>query len=124
MFEIFVEDGFSAAHNLKNYNGKCENLHGHNYRVRVFISGSGLDSSGMLLDFTILKKYLGKIMEKLDHKYLNEVKPFDRVNPTAENIAKYIYDKLKLNVKGKRLNIKKIAVWETETNCAIYYEKR
>ena len=124
MFEIFIEGGFESAHNLRNYRGKCENLHGHNYRVQVFIAGNILDKSGMLLDFTVLKKHLGTLMEKLDHKYLNEIKPFDRINPTAENIAKYIFCELKKTVKCRRFKISKVAVWETERNCAIYYEKR
>ena len=122
MFEIFIEDGFAAAHNLRNYNGKCENLHGHNYRVRIFISGGDLDNSGMLLDFSALKKNFLKITEKLDHKYLNEIRPFDRVNPTAENLAKYLYSELKKTFKSRRFKVTKVAVWETDTNCATYYE--
>ena len=124
MFEIFVEDKFSAAHNLMNYRGKCEKLHGHNYRVQVFAAGKRLGGSGMLLDFTVLKKELSKTLERLDHGYLNEIKPFDEVNPTAENIAKYIHGRLKPEVAGGGVNLIKVSVWETETNCATYYEER
>ena len=124
MFEISIEGGFEAAHNLRNYRGKCEKLHGHNYRVQAFFSGGKLDGSGMLLDFIALKKELEKITEKLDHKYLNEIKPFGRLNPTAENIAEYIFAEMKKAVKGKSARISRISVWETEKNCATYYEKK
>jgi len=124
MFEISIEGGFEAAHNLRNYRGKCENLHGHNYGVRVYFSGNKLDGSGMLLDFIVLKKKLEKITENLDHKYLNEVKPFDRLNPTAENIARYIFGEMKKAAGGKRAKISRVSVRETERNCATYYEKR
>lgn len=124
MFEIFIEDDFSAAHNLRNYKGKCEHLHGHNYKIRVYVCGKQLAADGMLLDFTDLKKQLKKIILELDHKYLNKIKPFDKTNPTAENIAKYIYGQLKSKIKNKKSKIRKVSVWETEKNCASYYEPR
>ncbi|OGS46988.1 MAG: 6-carboxytetrahydropterin synthase QueD [Elusimicrobia bacterium RIFOXYD2_FULL_34_15] len=123
MFEISIEDNFSAAHNLRNYKGKCEHLHGHNYKVRVFVCGKVLDKTGMLLDFTILKEILKEITNEFDHKYLNEEKPFDKINPTAENIAKYIYRRIKLKVKSKKLKVIEVDVWETEKNFAKYYEE-
>ncbi|MEW6556455.1 MAG: 6-carboxytetrahydropterin synthase QueD [Elusimicrobiota bacterium] len=121
MFEIFVEDNFSAAHNLRNYKGRCEHLHGHNYNVCISVCGQKLDKTGMLVDFTILKKQLNEIIATLDHKYLNEIKPFDRINPTAENIAKYIHRQIQLKIKNSKLKIK-VVVWETERNYASYYE--
>ncbi|MDD5686688.1 MAG: 6-carboxytetrahydropterin synthase QueD [Elusimicrobia bacterium] len=122
MFEIFIEDVFSAAHKLRNYHGKCEHLHGHNYMVRVYVSGEKLDKTGILFDFTILKKQLRRTILKLDHKYLNEIKPFDKINPSAENIAKYIYEKLRNNTNRAEYSLNKVSVWETEKNCATYYE--
>ncbi|OQA91669.1 MAG: 6-carboxy-5,6,7,8-tetrahydropterin synthase [Elusimicrobia bacterium ADurb.Bin231] len=123
MFEIFIDDDFSAAHSLKNYKGKCENLHGHNYKVRVFVAGESLDNSGMLMDFTELKRDVSSILLLLDHKCLDDVEPFDKTNPTAENIAKYIYDKLKMKIQTPGRSIEKVFVWETDKNCAVYYER-
>ncbi|MBN1383766.1 MAG: 6-carboxytetrahydropterin synthase QueD [Elusimicrobia bacterium] len=121
MFEIFVEGDFSAAHNLVNYKGKCEQLHGHNYKVRIYVYGKKPAEDGILVDFTDLKKELKKVISKLDHKYLNEIEPFNKVNPTAENIAKYIFKQLQ--VISCKLKISKVSVWETERNCATYYEE-
>lgn len=124
MFEISIEDHFSAAHNLRNYKGKCENLHGHNYRVQVFIRGEKLDKSGLLADFVHLKKALKKVLDKLDHQYLNEILPFDKLNPTAENIAKYVYGQLRYTIHDTRYAIFKVTVWESDTSSASYYEEK
>ena len=127
MYTVTVEDEFSAAHNLRNYKGKCEKLHGHNYRVCLTVSGEVLDGSGMLVDFTVLKAILKDVLSEFDHTYLNEVPSFDSakggINPTAENIAKYIYKKSELRIEKSELRIEKITVWETEKNCATYNEK-
>ena len=88
MFEVSVDDSFAAAHNLRNYKGKCENLHGHNYKVRVVLTGPRLDDTGLLYDFVHLKQVMRAVLGALDHKYLNETKPFDELNPSAENIAR------------------------------------
>ncbi|PKM92828.1 MAG: 6-carboxytetrahydropterin synthase QueD [Elusimicrobia bacterium HGW-Elusimicrobia-4] len=124
MYSITVKDEFSAAHNLRNYKGKCEKLHGHNYRVCLTVEGVTLDKSGMLVDFTVLKSILESVLSKFDHGYLNDIPPFDKINPTAENIAKYIFKQteLKINLHLK-LKVKEVVVWETEKNCATYYEK-
>ena len=92
MYEVSVDETFAAAHNLRNYKGKCENLHGHNYKVRVTLSGKELDSTGLLYDFVHLKQVIQGVIRSLDHIYLNEFPPFDVLNPSAENIARYIYD--------------------------------
>jgi len=118
MFSVKVEGEFSSAHNLREYKGKCEELHGHNWKAEVVVTGERLDKSGMLVDFTVLKKELGEILASLDHKYLNEIEYFKKVNPTSENIAKYIYDR----IKGKGLRIKSATVWESEKSCATYEE--
>ena len=123
MYSITVESDFAAAHNLRNYKGKCEKLHGHNYKVRLTVSGETVGKSGMLVDFTDLKRILKEVLSKFDHGYLNDIPPFDKINPTAENIAKHIYHKVKLQITNYKLQINKVTVWETEKNCATYYEK-
>ena len=99
MFEVSVDDSFAAAHNLRNYKGKCENLHGHNYKVRVTLSGRELDDTGLLYDFVHLKQVIQSVIRSLDHQYLNELKPFDVLNPSAENIAKHIFDEATRQMK-------------------------
>ena len=92
MFEVTVQDTFSSGHYLRNYKGKCENPHGHNYRVRVTLQGAELDHAGLLLDFKDLKLVMKPVVEYLDHKMINDIEPFTVLNPTAENLAKYFYD--------------------------------
>src|SRR5271155_1324396 len=94
MFEVSVEHTFAAGHALRNYHGKCENVHGHNYRVRVLVRGEKLDETGMLADFVELKRLLRAVSEPMDHVFLNEMPPFDELNPSAENIAVYICEKM------------------------------
>jgi 6-pyruvoyltetrahydropterin/6-carboxytetrahydropterin synthase len=118
MFEVCVEHTFAAAHALRNYKGKCENVHGHNYRVQVGIEGEELDANGLLFDFTDLKKNLRATSEYLDHQNLNQLKPFDEINPSAENIAKFIWDELQKDMKSR--SIAYVRVWETDTSCATY----
>ncbi len=117
MFELSIESHFSAAHHLLNYEGKCENIHGHNWKVEIFIEGNELDKSGMLIDFKILKKHLNLVLEKLDHKDLNNLEEFKNTSPSSENIAKFIYSQLKETFPG----LKKVTVWETEKAKASYY---
>ncbi|MFA6320487.1 MAG: 6-carboxytetrahydropterin synthase QueD [Candidatus Omnitrophota bacterium] len=118
MFEIKVKTDFSAAHNLRNYEGKCEKLHGHNWIVEAVFRYKDLDENGLAVDFKIAKKALKDSVEEFDHSYLNELEFFKKVNPTSENIAKFIYDKLKKNMKS----VYSIAVWENEKSCAVYFE--
>ncbi|MGA1861544.1 6-carboxytetrahydropterin synthase QueD [Deferribacter thermophilus] len=120
MFKLRVIDHFASAHFLRDYNGKCENLHGHNWKVEVYLEGNELDKTGMLVDFKVIKKELKNVTEELDHIFLNEHEYFIKVNPTSENIAKYIYDRLK--VKFGDL-VSSVVVWESETAAAEYYEK-
>jgi 6-pyruvoyltetrahydropterin/6-carboxytetrahydropterin synthase len=122
MYEVFVDESFAAAHNLRNYKGKCENLHGHNYKVRVTLSGAELDATGLLYDFVHLKQVIHTVIHSLDHKYLNEVAPFDVLNPSAENIARHIYDEAvkQMHQAPSGAAIASITVWETETSAATY----
>ncbi|MGH9689336.1 MAG: 6-carboxytetrahydropterin synthase QueD [Candidatus Acidiferrales bacterium] len=122
MYEVSVEETFAAAHNLRNYKGKCEDLHGHNYKIRVVLAGKELDSTGLLYDFVNLKQVIRSIIASLDHKYLNELAPFDTINPSAENLARHIYDRAsrQLPASPNSAGISSITVWETETTAATY----
>ena len=120
MYTLCVEDWFAAAHYLRKYHGKCENPHGHNYRVKVFVSGKELDEGGMLIDFSVLKKNLKSVLETLDHQDLNST-IFKDLEPSAENISRYIFDSLKtLLPSGVRLT--GVEVFETEKNSVLYQE--
>src|SRR5579871_4452680 len=92
MFEVTVEETFAAGHALRGYKGKCENPHGHNYKVRVTLRGSQLDSIGLLYDFKDVKQVIAATVDRLDHQFINDIPPFDKVNPSAENLAKYFFD--------------------------------
>ncbi len=116
MYTVKVEASFSSAHNLRGYKGKCEDLHGHNWKVEAAVSGKKLDDIGMVMDFKYLKMKLNEVLEGLDHKYLNDIPYFKKINPTSENIAKYIYDKLKPFVQDLGL----VTVWESENSSATY----
>jgi 6-pyruvoyltetrahydropterin/6-carboxytetrahydropterin synthase len=119
MFEVSVQETFAAAHFLRGYKGKCERLHGHNYRVEVTVSGEKLDSIGMLHDFTDIKRELRKLLERVDHYNLNEVPPFDEINTTAENIAYYFWAEMQ-KALGENVNVSQVRVWETDTAVATY----
>jgi 6-pyruvoyltetrahydropterin/6-carboxytetrahydropterin synthase len=118
MFQVRVEDNFAAAHFLIHYHGKCENLHGHNYRVRVFAEGSELDEGGMLLDFGMLKKALKMVTDQIDHSLLNENENFKEREPSAELIAFHIYKSLKKEMPNAPVS--RVEVFETEKNMAAY----
>jgi|SRR5579863_1241323 len=121
MYEVSVDESFAAAHNLRNYHGKCEDLHGHNYKVRVVLAGEKLDATGLLYDFVHLKQVIRSVIGSLDHKYLNELPPFDTINPSAENIARHIHDEAsKQLLKTNGVGIARITVWETDTSAATY----
>lgn len=124
MFEVCVEHTFAAGHALREYRGKCENLHGHNYRVRVTVEGEELNSIGLLVDFVEVKKHLRAISDRLDHQFINDLEPFTRLNPSAENLAKYFYDELSQGISkhnGKApVRISEVRVWETDTSIASY----
>lgn len=118
MFELKVESNFSSAHHLLNYEGNCENQHGHNWKVEVFVQGEALDKSNILVDFKVLKKELNKVIDYLDHKDLNELEEFKGHSPSSEFIAMYIYKTLKKQLP----QLSKVSVWETEKARASYWE--
>lgn len=122
MYELTIISCFSSAHNLRCYEGECERLHGHNWKVEVTISSERLDDIGLAVDFKILKKRLEDILGKLDHKYLNEIPPFDKENPSSENLAKYIFKQFKTAIKDMDIKVVKIKVWESENAAATYWE--
>lgn len=120
MYEITIETHFSSAHRLRNYNGECERLHGHNWKVTVSIASDKLDDLGMVMDFRELKDETNRLMDEFDHQYLNEVPPFTELNPTTENIAKYIFDELSKVIDTDSVKVNEVAVWESPTCSASY----
>ena len=123
MFEISVRSQFSAAHQIRDYGGKCEELHGHNWAVEVKMQSPELDETGMVMDFAVLKKALEGVLERLDHKFINDLPMFKDTNPTSENIALFIYGKLEKLVPENSAGLSAVTVWESERSCATYSEK-
>ncbi|HTZ46901.1 MAG TPA: 6-carboxytetrahydropterin synthase QueD [Verrucomicrobiae bacterium] len=122
MFQVSVEETFSSGHALRGYKGKCENPHGHNYRVQVTLEGPQLDNIGLLVDFTHLKEIMRAIIKRLDHQFINDLEPFTTINPSAENMAKYFYEEISGNLKGlpPGARVSNVVVWETDTAMAKY----
>ena len=118
MYELKTQMYFSAAHHLLNYEGDCENQHGHNWLVEAFATGETLDKSNILIDYKVLKTALKKVLDYLDHEDINELPEFKDVSPSSETLAKFIYEELRKSVPI----ISKISVWETSTSCASYFE--
>jgi 6-pyruvoyltetrahydropterin/6-carboxytetrahydropterin synthase len=120
MFELKVISKFAAAHQLKMVTQKCENLHGHNWKVEAFVSGNKLNDAGVLIDFGEIKKRLSEIMDVLDHKFLNEIEPFNTCNPSSEMIARYIAEELQSKIGDSSVAVSKVRVWESDDACATY----
>jgi len=125
MFEVTVEDSFAAGHYLRNYKGKCENPHGHNYKIQVTLAGRELDKAGLLLDFRDLREVMKPTIDRLDHQMMNDLEPFTVLNPSAENMAKYFYDEIHVRLRSitnGRVWVKTVTVYETDTTTATYSE--
>jgi len=120
MFEISVEETFAARHALRHYHGKCEKVHGHNYKVQVTVEGQSLNEAGLLMDFTELKRLLHSVVDRLDHEFLNDVPPFDKLNPSAENMARYFHEELSKGITSADLRVSSVKLWETDTSIATY----
>ena len=121
MFEVLVEKTFAAGHSLRNYRGKCENVHGHNYRVQVSVQGEQLGANGLLIDFVDLKKLIDTVVDYLDHRFINDLPPFTEINPSAENLAKYFHDQIAGGLRSEvPVRIAEVRVWETDTSVAVY----
>jgi len=119
MYQVSVEQHFDAAHYLRGYHGKCENLHGHRFKVVASLKAVKLDDIGLAYDFVELKRYLGEVLSQFDHTCLNDVSPFDKLNPSSENIAATIYDQLKSRFSGE-VSLLSIEVWESPQTCVTY----
>jgi 6-pyruvoyltetrahydropterin/6-carboxytetrahydropterin synthase len=120
MFQISAEYTFAAGHALRGYKGKCENVHGHNYKVQVTVEGERLNSIGLLMDFVDLRAAIKGLVDRLDHRFLNDLPPFDQLNPSAENLAKYFYDGLEPQVREQGNRVSAVKVWETDTTSATF----
>ena len=120
MYELKIVTEFSAAHNLRNFRGKCEALHGHNWKVEVVLSGKDLDESGVVLDFAAVKAATSEIMSEIDHRYLNDLPFFTENNPSSENIARYIFHRLQEKIDNDRVRIRRVTAWESQDACASY----
>lgn len=124
MYEVTVEAGFSSGHYLRNYHGRCENPHGHNYKVRVTLIGAALDQTGLLLDFKMLKQVMRPVIDRIDHQMLNDLEPFTTLNPSAENLAHYFWEQTNeqlAEMTEGRVRVKDCTIWETDTTSATFY---
>ena len=121
LFEVMIERNFSSAHQLRGYKGKCENLHGHNYKIEIYARGRELDNIGLLVDFGELKEAADEVVAYLDHRNINELPPFDEeLNPSAENLARYILERVASRVGDDRVSVYKVRCFETPTSVATY----
>ena len=122
MFVLKIVTDFASAHSLRDYPGDCARLHGHNWQVEVSVCSQVLDDSGIAIDFREIKKQTKLVVKRLDHQYLNEIKPFDVLNPTAENIAKYFFDEIAILITNKDIKVKEVMIWETPRSAVTYSE--
>lgn len=122
MYELMIETKFSSAHQLRGYKGKCETVHGHNWKVQVFVSARRLNEIDIAIDFHDLKQHTEEVAGQLDHVLLNDIFPFTEINPSSENIAKWIYDSLRKKIEDDNINVSAVTVWESDTASATYYE--
>ena len=121
MFEVSVQQTFAAGHALRNYRGKCENVHGHNYRIEVTVQGERLASNGLLVDFVELKRVMKDTIDYLDHRFINDLEPFTELHPSAENIATFFHDRISAGLRTEiPVRIAEVKVWETDTSSAVY----
>ena len=120
MYQLSVEQDFDAAHSLRGYQGKCEALHGHRFRAVVKAKSSVLNEIGIVYDFTELKKHLGDILARFDHTCLNDVTPFDKINPSSENLATTIYNELQLRLADAPISLSFVEVWESPQSGVSY----
>lgn len=120
MYELSIKGDFAASHSLRGHEGKCKNLHGHTWKVEVVVTKGSLDQVGRIQDFSILKRQLRNFLGTIDHSHLNNLPPFDRINPTTENLAKYVYDGF--SKVCKPLKLKRVTVWESE-NASVTYSR-
>ena len=122
MFVLKIVTDFASAHSLRNYPGDCSRLHGHNWQVEVSVCSQVLDDNGIAIDFREIKKQTKLVIKRVDHQYLNEIEPFDVLNPTAENIAKYFFDEVGFLINNENVKVKDVVIWETPRSAVTYSE--
>ena len=122
MFELKIVTHFAAAHQLREFAGKCENLHGHNWKVEVYVRGEKLGENGLLMDFGHVKKATEEVLDRLDHQFLNELEEFKATNPSSENIARLIFEALVRIFDDQGVTVSKVTAWESDTACASYIQ--
>jgi len=120
MYELKIITKFGAAHQLRNFGGKCENLHGHNWKIEVYVIGEKLDDTGLLVDFGLIKQKTEAVISQLDHTFLNELNIFKETNPSSENIARFVFNALSKVIDSKNVKISRVTAWESDTACATY----
>jgi 6-pyruvoyltetrahydropterin/6-carboxytetrahydropterin synthase len=124
MYKLTIETVFASAHQLRGYKGKCENMHGHNWKVQISVTAETLNDIDLAIDFHDLKRLSGEIVSQLDHKFLNDIPPFTEINPSSENIAKWIFDCMRKKLDDyTNVQISSVTVWESDTASAAYYEE-
>jgi len=119
-FTVCKDFRFAAAHQIRGHRGGCENLHGHSYRVRVCVGASRLDELGMVIDFADLKQVMEEVVGPFDHRFLNEIPPFDEKNTTAELLAQHVFEQLGARLNDDRVRVQRVEVWESDSACAVY----
>ncbi|RME32698.1 MAG: 6-carboxytetrahydropterin synthase QueD [Deltaproteobacteria bacterium] len=120
MYYLTVQTHFAAAHNLVNYQGDCENLHGHNWKVEVQVRARDLDKAGLGIDFKILKRETNRLLDQLDHTYLNDLEMFRGISPSSENISRFLFEQLSSRLNSDNVTVTEVRVWESENACASY----
>lgn len=122
MYTLTIKTSFAAAHNLVNYQGDCENLHGHNWKVEVAVTANELDKAGLGIDFKVLKREAGVVINELDHKYLNENPAFQNISPSSEHISRYLYQRISERLNNDNIKVESVTVWESDNASAKYHE--
>lgn len=122
VYTLKVLTEFASAHTLTNYPGACARMHGHNWKVELEVTATRLDDIGIAIDFKTMKREANKVCDELDHRYLNEIPPFDQINPTAENLAAYLYQRLSETINGDYVKVSAVTLWETDRACVRYSE--
>jgi len=122
MYELKIVTDFAAAHRLNNFYGKCESLHGHNWKVEVFLWGDQLDEAGLVKDFGVVKAKAREVLGELDHQYLNDLPAFREQNPSSENLARYLFERLAAALNDDNVRVNRVSVWESDNSCASYFE--
>ncbi len=120
MYELKIVSHMAAAHQLRNFHGKCENLHGHNWKIEVYVTGKDLEENGILVDFRQIKQATQEVINELDHRFLNDLQYFKEVNPSSENIARHIFDSVGKLLNNDRVRVSRVTAWESDSACATY----